>query len=119
MPPLVVDEEDDFSFCNVTMVICRFVTVLDRSSIILATSAVVGADMAEGTEVASTGGGDVGGRGTGAAVAVRWRGCRFRGTAVVVGCVDGAEEDEERLEPNTRLSRAEYPRTAGPRLRSS
>jgi hypothetical protein len=119
MPPSVVDEEDNFSFCSVTMVVCKFVTVLARASIILSRSAVVGANMAEGTEVASTGGGDVGGRGTGAAATVRWGGCRFRGTAVVVGCVGGAEEDEERLEPNIGLSRAEYPRTAGPRLRSS
>jgi hypothetical protein len=103
MPPPVVDEEDDFSFCSATTVVCRFITVLARASIILARSAVVGADMAEGTEVASPGGGDVGGRGTSAAAEVGWGGCRFRGAwVVVVGCVGGAEEDEERLD-GTRL----------------
>jgi hypothetical protein len=105
MPPPVVDEEDDFSFCSATTIVCRFITVLARASIILARSAIVGADMAEGTEVASAGGGDVGGRGTSAAAEVGWGGCRFRGAGVVVvvvGCVGGAEEDEECLD-GTRL----------------
>jgi hypothetical protein len=93
--------------------------VLASASIILARSVVVGADMAEGAEVMSAGGGDVGGRGKGAAAAVSWGSCRFRGAAAVVGCGGGAEEYEEHLEFDTRLSRAEYPRTAGPRLRSS
>jgi hypothetical protein len=78
---------------------------LAKASIILARSAVVGADMAEGTEVASASGGDVGGQGKGTATAVGWGGCRLRGAATVVGCGGGAEEDEEHLEPDTRLSR--------------
>jgi hypothetical protein len=93
--------------------------VLAKASIILVRSTVVGADMAEGAEVASVGGGDVGGRGKGAAATVGWVSCRFRGAAAAVGCGGGAEEDVERLEPDTRLSWAEYPRTAGLRLRSS
>jgi hypothetical protein len=93
--------------------------VLARASIILAKSTVVGADMAEGAEVASAGGGDVGGWGKGATATVGWGGCRFKGAAAMMGCGGGVEEDEERLEPDTRLSRVEYPRAARPRLRSS
>ena len=90
------DEEADFSFWRAATDDCRDVTVAVRASIILAKSAVVGSDMAEETEAAADGG-DGGGRGGGCSV----------------------EEAEERLEPDTKLSRASVPKTAGPRLRSS
>ncbi|WVZ82317.1 hypothetical protein U9M48_029590 [Paspalum notatum var. saurae] len=61
--------------------------------------------MAEVTEAAADGG-DGGGLGEDAEV-------------VVLGRGDGAEEDEERLERDTRLSRASNPRITGPRLRST
>jgi hypothetical protein len=100
----VSDEEEDFSFCSAATVVYRFVTVVVRDSIILARSAVVGSDMAEVTEAAANGG-DGGGLG--------------KDAEAMVGCGGGAEDDKERLEPDTRLSRASNPRIAGPRLRSS
>ena len=65
---------------------------------------MVGSAMADVTE-AEADGGERGGLGGGVEV----EGC----------CGNGAEEDEERLEADTRLSRASRPRVAGPWLRSS
>jgi hypothetical protein len=105
----VVNEEDDFSFCSVTTVVYRFVAMLDRASIILARSTVVGSYMAKGTEVAATGGVVVGGWGKVVAAVVGYGGGWVRGTTAAVDGGGGAGEDEDRLEPDTRLSRAWNP----------
>jgi hypothetical protein len=80
-------------------VVCRFATDVARDSIILARLVVVGSDKAEVADSASDAG-DGGGLG--------------KDFEVVVGCGGGVEDDEERLDPDTRLSRA-----LGPWLRSS
>ena len=83
---------------------CRDITVAVKASIILARSAVVGSAMPEVTEAAADCG-DVGelGADTGGKAAGGW----------------SVDEEEDRLEPDTKLSRASVPKTAGPRLRSS
>ena len=40
-------------------------------------------------------------------------------SGVAAGGEEGLEEDEDRLDRDTKLSRASSPRIAGPRLRSS
>ena len=101
--PAVLDEEVDLSFWSAATDVCRDATVAVKASIILAKSAVVGSAMAEVTE-ATADGGDGGGLGADA--------------GVEAGC-GGVDEEEERLEPDTKLSRTSVPKTAGPRLRSS
>ena len=90
--PAVLDEEVDLSFWSAATDVCRDATVAVKASIIVARSAVVGSAMPEVTE-ATADGGD--------------------------GGVLGADAKEDRLEPDTKLSRASVPKTAGPRLRSS
>ena len=65
---------------------------------------MVGSAMADVTEAAADGG---------------ERGGLDGGVEVGGCCGNGAEEDEERLEADTRLSRASRPRVAGPWLRNS
>jgi hypothetical protein len=85
------------------MVAWRDVTVVVKFSIILARSAVVRSAMAEVTNTAADGG-VFGGLGGGVEIA---------------GWCDAAEDDEERLEADTRLSRTSGLRVDGPWLRSS
>ena len=102
--PVSADEEANFPFCSATTDVCRDDTVAVKASISLAKLAVVRSVMAEVTEAVADGG-DAGGLGADA--------------GVEVGCGGSAEEEEERLEPDTKLSRSSVPKTAGPRLRSS
>jgi hypothetical protein len=102
--PAGADAEVALSCCMVATVVCRSFKDVAKDSIILARSAVDGPDMAGFTD-ATSGSGGVGRLSNGAA-------------ALVVGG-GGAEDEEERLESDTRLSRALIPRIAGPRLRSS
>jgi len=92
------------SFWSSTTDACRDVTVVVKVSIILARSAMVGSAMADVTEAAADGG---------------ERGGLDGGVEVGGCCGNGAEEDEERLEADTRLSRTSAPKTGGPRLWSS
>ena len=102
--PSALDEEADLSFWSAATDVCRDATVAVKASIILARSAVVGFAMPEVTETAADGG-DGGVLGADAGVAA--------------GCGWSVDEEEDRLEPDTKLSRASVPKTAGPRLRSS
>ena len=97
--PSAPDEEVDLSFCSAVTDVCRDATVAVKASIILAKSAVVGSAMAEVTE-ATADGGDGGGLGADA--------------GVEAGCGWSADEEEDRLEPDTKLSRTSVPKTAGP-----
>ena len=102
--PAALDEEVDLSFWSVETDVCRDATVAVKASIIVARSAVVGSAMPEVTEAAADGG-DGGGL--------------VADAGAEAGCGGSVDEEEDRLEPDTKLSRTSVPKTAGPRLRSS
>jgi hypothetical protein len=105
MLPLWANIEDkDFSLWSIATDDFKDATLVVKASISLAMSAVVGSTMVDVTEVAADGD-ERGGLGGGTEV----EGC----------CSGGADEYEECLEYDTRLSRALGPSVAGPRLQSS
>lgn len=96
-------EDEDFSLWSIATVDYKEATLVVKASINLARSAVVGSSMVDVTEAAADGD-EKGGLGG--------------GTEVEGFCGGDAEEDEECLESDTRLSRALGPSVARPRLRS-